>query len=160
MSTIESQAPQANPAAIAAILNDPRDEPLRNKATRVALEVLKLAPDLPGAGTEIMLTSLARYNGNSYVACSTSNNTVLFFGKHAMVLSNTDGGHVPWVSTDNMNVPDMTFFKCRVRIDDGLSAHLLAYIETLMHAERLATEAAVAHLGEGQEEDACSAPAP
>lgn len=160
MSIIESQAPQANPAAIAVILNDPRDEPLRNKATRVALEVLKLVPDLPGAGTEIMLTSLARYNGNSYVACSTSYSTVLFFGKHAMVLSNKDGGHVPWVSTDKMNVPDMTFFKCRVRIDDGLSVDLLAYIETMMRAERLAVDAALAHLGDEQVENECSAPAP
>lgn len=160
MNTIESQAPQANPAAIAVILNDPRDEPLRNKATRVALEVLELVPDLPRAGTEIMMTSLARYNGNRYVACSTSYSTVLFFGKHAMVLSNKDGGHVPWVSTDKMNVPDMTFFKCRVRIDDGLSAHLLAYIETMMHAERVAADAALAHLGDEQEEDDCSVPAP
>jgi len=160
MSTIESQAQRANPAAIAAILSDPRDEPLRNKATRVALEVLKLVPDLPGAGTEIMLTSLARYAGNSYVACSTSYSTVLFFGKHAMVLANKDGGHVPWVSTDKMNVPDMTFFKCRVRVDDGLADHLLGYIQTMMQAERLAAEAALAHGAAELEEDECSAPAP
>lgn len=160
MSTIESQAPQANRAAIAAILNDSRDEPLRNKATRVALEVLKQVPDLRSADTEIMLTSLARYAGNSYVACNTSYNTVLFFGKHAMVLSNKDGGYVPWVSSDKMNVPDMTFFKCRVRIDDGLSSHLRGYIETMMYAERLAADPALAYLGDEKEEDECSAPSP
>jgi len=160
MSTIESQAQQANPEAIAAILNDPRDEPLRNKATRVALEVLKRVPDLPGAGNPIMLTSLARYAGNSYVACSTSHNTVLFFGKHAMVLANQAGGYVPWVSTDKMNVPDMSFFKGRVRVPDGLAAHLLTYIEDMMRAESLAAKAALTHAAEEQEEDECSAPAP
>lgn len=160
MSTIESQAQRADPTAIAAILIDPRDEPLRNKATRIALEVLKLVPDLPGAGTEIMLTSLARYAGNSYVACSTSYSTVLFFGKHAMVLSNKDGGHVPWVNTGKISVPDMTFFKCRVRVDDGLADHLLGYIQALMHAERLAADAALANVGHEMEEDECSSPAP
>ncbi|MBY0240068.1 MAG: hypothetical protein K2X55_12205 [Burkholderiaceae bacterium] len=160
MSTIESQAQRANPAAISAILSDPRDEPLRNKATRVALEVLKLVPDLPSAGNEIMLTSLARYAGNSYVACSTSCSTVLFLGKHAMVLANKDGGHVPWVSTDKMNVPDMAFFECRIRVDDGLADHLLGYIEKMMRAEHLAAEAALAHGAAEQEEGERCAPAP
>lgn len=160
MSTLKSHAQRANPAVIAAILSDPQDEPLRNKATRVALEVLKLVPDLPGAGNEIMLTSLARYAGNSYVACSTSYSTVLFFGKHAMVLANKNGGHVPWVSTDKMNVPDMAFFECRVRVDDGLADHLLDYIQTMMRAERVAAEAALAHGADDKEEDECGAPAP
>lgn len=159
MSTIESHAQSANPAAIAAILHDPQDEPLRNKATRVALELLKLVPDLPGVGTEIMLTSLAHYAGKSYVACSTWYSTVLFFGKHAMVLANKDGGHVPWVRTDKMNVPDMSFFKCRVRVDDGLADHLLGYIQTMMRAEHMAVEAALTS-GVDELEDQCSTPAP
>lgn len=159
MTTTESQAPVANPAAIAAILNDTRDEPLRNKATRVALEILKLVPDLPGPRSEIMLTSLACYAGNSYVACSTSNATVLFMGKHAFVLARDDGLNVPWVSTDKLNVPDMTFFKSRVRVDDNLSAHLLGYVETLMQAERVAADAALA-LAHAAEEDECEAPTP
>jgi hypothetical protein len=160
MSRIESHAQRANSAAIAAILNDTQDEPLRNKATRVALEVLKLAPDLPGAENQIMLTSLARYAGKSYVACSTAHGTVLFLGKHAMVLANPAGGYVPWVNTDKMSVPDMTFFKCRIRVDDGLALHLLGYIETMMHAEQLAAAAALAQAADEQEEDECSAPAP
>lgn len=155
MNHIESQARRADPTAIAAILNDPCDEPLRNKATRVALEILKLAPDLPGAKQDIMLTSLARYAGKTYVACSTAHHTTLFMGKHAFVLARDTGGYVPWVATENMNVPDMSFFKYRVRVDDRLSEHLVAYVNDLMTAERLAVAAAVDH-----EEDECSAPAP
>lgn len=160
MSNNESQAQRPSPTAIAAILSDLRDAPLRNKATRIAVEVLKLVPDLPGDGTEIMLTSLARYAGNSYVACSTASSTVLFFGKHAIVLTNKDGGHVPWVNTDRMSVPDMTFFKRRVRVEDGLADQLLGYIQATMHADRLAADTALANVGHEMEEDECSSPAP
>jgi hypothetical protein len=159
MVTTESQAPIANPAAIAAILNDTRDEPLRNKDTRIALEILKLVPDLSSPPCEIMLTSLARYAGNTYVACSSSTATVLFMGKHAFILARDDGLSVPWVSTDKLNVPDMGFFKCRVRVNDGLSAHLLLYIKTLMQAERMAADAALA-LAHAAADDECDAPAP
>lgn len=157
MTPTESQALGADPAAIAAILNDPYDEPLRNKATRVALEILKLVPDLPGPSSEIMLTSLARYAGNTYVACSAASATVLFMGKHAFVLARDDGADVPWVHTDKLSVPDMGFFKSRIRVDDMLSAHLLGYVETLMQAEKVAVGAALAHAAE---EDECAAPAP
>lgn len=157
MNNLESQARRADPVAIAAILNDPCDDPLRNKATRVALEILKLAPDLPGAKQDVMLTSLARYAGKTYVACSTAHQTTLFMGKHAFVLARDTGGYVPWVATENMNVPDMSFFKCRVRVDDRLSEHLVAYVNDLITAERRAVDAA---LDLDHEEDECSAPAP
>lgn len=157
MNNLESQAQRADPAAIAAILNDPRDEPLRNKATRVALEILKLVPDLPGAKNDVMLTSLARYAGKTYVTCSTTHHTTLFMGKHAFVLAKDTGGYVPWVATENMNVPDMTFFKCRIRVDDRLAGHLTTYARDLMAAERLAADAALALV---VEEDECDAPAP
>lgn len=153
MHPTENQSPRANPAAIAAILSDVRDEPLRNKATRVALEILKLVPGM-NQRSPIMMTSLARYAGNSYVACSNHERTVLFMGKHAFVLSRDDGG-VPWVNSERMYVPDMTYFKGRVRIDDDLSEHLLEYVETLMEAERRAVEVALDH---APEENQCHAP--
>lgn len=157
MLPIQSQAPDANRAAIAAILSDVHDEPLRNKATRVALEILKQVPDLPVSRGEVMLTSLARYAGNSFVACSTSNTTVLFMGKHAFVLASDGRANVPWISTDKLNVPDMSFFKYRVRVDDDLSSRLLGYVQALMQAEQLAADAALAHAAEQEESDA---PAP
>jgi len=155
MHPLESQAPRADSAAIAAILNDVRDEPLRNKATRIALEVLKQVQGM-NQRSPIMMTSLARYAGNSYVACSNHERTVLFMGKHAFVLSRDDGG-VPWVNSERMYVPDMTYFKGRVRIDDGLSEQLLEYVEVLMEAERRAVEVALEY---GGEEEPCHAPAP
>jgi len=156
MHPLENQAPRADSATIAAILSDARDEPLRNKATRVALEILKLVPGMASQRSPIMMTSLARYAGSSFVACSNHERTVLFMGKHAFVLSSFDRG-VPWVNNERMHVPDMTYFKGRVRIDDGLSAQLLRYVEVLMEAERRAVEVALEYAGD---EEACSAPAP
>lgn len=148
---IESQAHRADSAAIAAILKDTRDEPLRNKATRVALEVLKRVEGEVDQGGEIMLTSLAHYAGKSHVVCSTARNTVLFMGKHAFVLARENGDGVPWVSNERMHVPDMTFFHARVRIDDGLSENLMEYVEDLMDQAREAVEHMV-------EDDHCHAP--
>lgn len=156
MHPLECQAQRANSAAIAAILNDARDEPLRNKATRIALHVLAQVPGMAGPHSEIMMTSLARYQGQSYVACSNNERTVLFMGKHAFVLSRDDGG-VPWIDNERMHVPDMSYFKGRVRIDDGLSEQLLEYVEVLMEAERRAVEVALDYAGE---EEPCHAPAP
>ena len=156
MHPIESQAQRADPAAIATILNDIRDEPLRNKATRIALEVLKQVPGMAELRSQIMMTSLARYLGKSYVACSNQERTVLFMGKHAFVLSRDDAG-VPWVNNERMNVPDMGYFKGRVRLNDGLSEPLLLYVEVLMEAERQAVAVA---LGYAAEEEQCYAPAP
>ena len=156
MHPFESQAPRANSTKIAAILNDVRDEPLRNKATRIALEVLKQVPGMADQRSQIMMTSLARYADASYVACSNHERTVLFMGKHAFVLSRDDGG-VPWVDNDRMNVPDMGYFKGRVRLDDGLSEQLLHYVQTLMEAERRAVEVALDY---APDEEQCHAPAP
>lgn len=156
MNPLESQAPRADSAAIAAILNDVRDEPLRNKATRIALHVLAQVPGMANQRSDIMMTSLARYAGNSYVACSNHERTVLFMGKHAFVLSRDDGG-VPWVNSERMSVPDMSYFKGRVRLDDGLSEQLLGYVEVLMEAERRAVELALDYVGE---DEPCHAPAP
>lgn len=148
-----SQAQRADSAAIAAILHDSQDEPLRNKATRIAHEVLKQVPGIVGQHGKIMMTSLARYSGKSYVACSNHAYTVLFMGKHAFVLGREEGGNIPWVSNERMNVPDMTYFKCRVLLDGGLSEHLLAYVEALMQDQRAAVAAALA-----PEEEPCDAP--
>jgi hypothetical protein len=157
MHPTESHAPCANPTCIAAILDDAHDEPLRNKATRVAVEILKLVSDLPGERNDIMMTSLASYGGRNYVACSNTRATVLFMGKHAFVLALDGTGLVPWVDTDKMNVPDMSFFKSRVRVEDHLSDRLLQYVETLMRAERVAVASALDYAVEDEEHDA---PAP
>lgn len=156
MNPLESQAQRADSAAIAAILNDVRDEPLRNKATRIALHVLTQVPGMAEQRSNIMMTALARYAGKSYVACSNHERTVLFMGKHAFVLSRDDGS-VPWVNSERMYVPDMSYFKGRVRIDDGLSEQLLKYVEVLMEAELRAVELALEYAGE---EEPCDAPAP
>jgi len=156
MNPLESQAPRADSGAIAAILNDVRDEPLRNKATRIALHVLALVPSMAEQRNSIMMTSLARYAGTSFVACSNNERTVLFMGKHAFILSRDDGG-VPWVDSERMYVPDMSYFKGRVRIDDGLSEQLLEYVEVLMEAEQRAVEVALEHAAE---DEPCHWPAP
>lgn len=155
MNPLESRAPRANSAAIAAILTDARDEPLRNKATRIALHVLALVPGMPNQRSDIMMTSLARYAGKSYVACSNHDRTVLFMGKHAFVLSRDDGV-VPWVNSERMYVPDMSYFKGRVRLDEGVSEQLLECVEVLMEAERRAVEVALEYSGE---DEPCHAPA-
>lgn len=156
MNPLESQAHRADSAAITAILTDARDESLRNKATRIALHVLALVPGMANRRSDIMMTSLAHYAGKSYVACSNNERTVLFMGKHAFVLSRDDGG-VPWVNSERMYVPDMSHFKGRVRLDDGLSEQLLEYVEVLMEAERRAVEVALEYAGE---EEPCHAPTP
>jgi hypothetical protein len=156
MNPFESQARRADSATIAAIMNDACDEPLRNKATRMALYVLTQVPGLAEQRSNIMMTSLAHYADKSYVACSNHEHTVLFMGKHAFALSRDDGG-VPWVDSERMYVPDMTYFKGRVRIDDGLSDQLLEYVEVLMENERRAVEVALEYVGG----DECSpVPAP
>jgi hypothetical protein len=139
----EIQAPSANPVTIAAIMDDAHDEPLRNKATRVAVEILKQVPDLPGKRNDIMMTALASYGGRDHVVCSNTRATVVFMDKHAFVLAQDGGGLVPWVDAANMHAPDMSFFKCRVQVEDQLADRLLQYVETLMRAEHAAVAAAL-----------------
>ena len=151
-----SQVLTADPAAIAAIMADPHDDPLHNKATRIAREVLKQASTIAeaGAGQGVLFTSLAHYAGEHLVVCRNEKATVLFIGKHAIVLSVDEGGEVPWVRNERMNVPDIGFFDCRVRIDDGLSEKLSLYVQAWMREEQLAVERALDH------EEQYSAPAP
>ncbi len=156
MPTTASQAPTANPATIAAIMDDAHDEPLRNKATRVAVEILKQVPDLPGRRNDIMMTALASHGGRDYVVCSNTRATVVFMDKHAFVLAQDGGGLVPWVDAANMHAPDMSFFKCRVQVEDQLADRLLQYVETLMRAERAAVAAAL----DPTDDDEHQAPAP
>lgn len=156
MHPTKSQAPSASPATIAAIMDDTHDEPLRNKATRVAVEILKLVPDLPGKRNDIMMTALARHGERDYVVCSNTRATVVFMGKHAFVLAQDGGGLVPWVDAANMHAPDMSFFNCRVQVEDQLADHLLQYVETLMRAERAAVAAAL----DSTDDDEHQAPAP
>ncbi|MEX5747494.1 hypothetical protein [Massilia sp. X63] len=152
----ESQPPSANPATIAAIIDDAHDEPLRNKATRVAVEILKQVPDLPGKRNDIMMTAVARHGGRDYVVCSNTRATVLFMGKHAFVLAQDGGGLVPWVDAANMYAPDMSFFKGRVQVEDQLADRLLQYVETLMRAEHAAVAAAL----DSPDDEEHQAPAP
>lgn len=156
MHQLLSQAPRADTAAISTILMDACDEPLRNKATRIAQHVLTHVPGMAEQRGDIMMTTLARYKEQSYVVCSSHEITVLFMGKHAFVLARDDGS-VPWAISARMYMPDMGYFKGRVRIDNGLSEQLLEYVELLMEAERRAGEVALEYAGE---EEPCHAPTP
>lgn len=156
MHQLLSQAPRADTAAISTILMDACDEPLRNKATRIAQHVLTHVPGMAEQRGDIMMTTLARYKEQSYVVCSSHESTVLFMGKHAFVLARDDGS-VPWAISARMYMPDMGYFKGRVRINDGLSEQLLEYVEVLMEAERRAVEVALEYAGE---EEPCHAPTP
>jgi hypothetical protein len=130
--------------AITAIMADPTDDPMCNKATRIAHEILKLVRGAAFEGGPFMITSLAQFNGRNFVACSCFHHTVLFMGKHALVLTRDEGSMVPWVTTDRFNVPDMVYFDCRIRVDDGLSDALETYVKGLMARETAAINAAAA----------------
>lgn len=77
----------ADAAAIAAILADTHDDPMCNKAVRVAHEILRQVPGAAFDAEPFMLAGLARIGDQEYVACNCYYHSVLILEKCAFVYS-------------------------------------------------------------------------
>lgn len=131
----------ADRAAIAAILADTQDDPMCNKAVRVAHEVLRQVSGAAFEAEPFMLTGLARVGDQEYAACSCFYHTVLILEDWAFVFSRDEGGMVPWHTMDNFVLPQMDYFDCRVEIEPGTRQALLSYVrEQLEQHEATAAE--------------------
>ena len=121
----------ANAAAIAAILADTQDDPMCNKAVRVAHEILRQVPGAAFEAEPFMLTGLARIGDQEYVACNCFYHSVLILEKCAFVYSTEEGGMVPWHDRSRLRMPYMDHFDCSVAIDPSVSEALLSYVREL-----------------------------
>ncbi len=121
----------ANAAAIAAILADTQDDPMCNKAVRVAHEILRQVPGAAFEAEPFMLTGLARIGDQEYVACNCFYHSVLILEKCAFVYSTEEGGMVPWHNRPRIQMPYMDHFDCSVAIDPSVSQTLLSYVREL-----------------------------
>lgn len=122
----------ADHAAITAILADTQDDPMYNKAVRVAHEVLRQVRGAAFEGQPFMLTGLARVGDQEYAACSCFYHTVVILEDWAFVFSRDEGGMVPWHTKDNFALPQMDYFDCRVAIEPGTRQALLSYVREQM----------------------------
>lgn len=149
---VYTSAQPANRAAIAEILADVQDDPMCNKAVRIAHEVLRQVPGAAFDGEPFMLTGIARVGDQQYVACNCFYHTVLILEDWAFVYSREEGGMVPWLDTPKVAMPKMDYFDSRVAIEPGLRSTLLAYVRQLQD-QRQASQSE-----HGAEEEALSAP--
>jgi hypothetical protein len=127
-----TSAHPADRAAIAAILADTVDDPMCNKAVRVAHEVLRQVPGAAFDGAPFMLTGLARVGDKEYVACTCFYHTVLVLEDVAFVYTTDEGGMVPWMDHPRVSLPRMDYFDCRVALDPTVHPTLLPYVKDLM----------------------------
>ena len=127
-STLPRTANPADRAAIAAILADTHDDPMCNKAVRVAHEVLRQAAGAAFEAQPFMLTGLARVGDQEYAACSCFYHTVLILEDWAFVFSRDEGGMVPWMDGPKFSMPQLDYFDSRVAIEPGLRQTLLSYV--------------------------------
>lgn len=140
--TLPRTANPADRAAIAAILADTQDDPMCNKAVRVAHEVLRQVSGAAFEAQPFMLTGLARFGDQEYAACSCFYHTVLILEDWAFVFSRDEGGMVPWHTKNNFTLPQMEYFDCRVEIEPGTRGALLSYVrEQLVQHQAGAAEA-------------------
>lgn len=130
-SSLSESARPADAAAIAAILADSHDDPMCNKAVRIAHEVLRQVPGAAFAGEPFMLTGMARVGEQEYVACNCFYHSVLFLENCAFVYSTEEGGMVPWVDSPKVSMPRMAYFDCTVAIEPGVRDQLAAYVREL-----------------------------
>lgn len=121
----------ADAAAIAAILADTQDDPMCNKAVRVAHEILRQVPGAAFDGEPFMLTGLARIGDQEYVACNCYYHSVLILEKSAFVYSTEEGGMVPWHDRPCLQMPYMDHFDFSVAIDPSVGRALLSYVREL-----------------------------
>lgn len=128
----ETSEHPADRAAIAAILADTQDDPMCNKAVRIAHEVLRQVPGAAFDGEPFMLTGLARVGDTEYVACTCFYHTVLIVENSAFVFTTEEGGMVPWMDRPRLCLPRMDYFDCRVEIDPSVHPTLLPYVKDLM----------------------------
>ena len=129
---VNTSAHPADRAAIAAILADADDNPMCNKAVRVAHEALRQVPGAAFDGEPFMLTGLARIGDEEYIACTCFYHTVLIVEDWAFVYTTEEGGMVPWIDKPRIYMPRMEYFDCRVAIDPSVRATLLPYVRELM----------------------------
>lgn len=122
----------ADRSAIAAIFADPNDDPMFNKITRVAHEVLR---QVPGSAAEpFMLISEATFGKRTLITCSCFYHTVVFLEKSALVLSREEGGMIPWVQVEKLCVPDISYLDTRVRLPEGVTGKLTSYFDDMVAA--------------------------
>jgi hypothetical protein len=129
---INTSAQPADRAAIAAILADAHDDPMCNKAVRIAHEVLRQVRGAAFDGEPFMLTGLARIGDAEYVACTCFYHTVLILEDWAFVYTAEEGGMVPWMDGPKVCMPRMDYFDCRVAIDPSVRPALLPYVHELI----------------------------
>lgn len=129
---INTSAQPADRAAVAAILADTQDDPMCNKAVRIAHEVLRQVRGAAFDGEPFMLTGLARIGDTEHVACTCFYHTVLILEEWAFVYTTEEGGMVPWMDSPRMSMPRLDYFDCRVAIDPSVSPTLLPYVRDLI----------------------------
>lgn len=134
----------ADRAAIAAILADTDDDPMCNKAVRIAHEVLRQVPGAAFDGEPFMITGLARVGDQEYVACTCFYHTVLVLEDVAFVYTTEEGGMVPWMDHPRACLPRMDYFDCRVALDPTVHPTLLPYVKDLMLQHQVVPAEAVA----------------
>lgn len=132
--TTRPAIPGPDSARVAEILSDPHDDPMENKAVRLAHDVLRQVPGAAFGGEPFMLTTLGRFSGQEAVVCSCFYHSVVFLGKHALVYTREEGNMVPWVSAPGFEMPDIDYFDSRVTLPDGVSAKLVSYVHEQMKA--------------------------
>jgi len=132
----DTSAQPADRAVIAAILADSQDDPMCNKAVRIAHEVLRQVPGAAFDGEPFMLTGLARVGDTEYVACTCFYHTVLIVENSAFVFTTEEGGMVPWMDRPRLCLPRMDYFDCRVEIDPSVHPTLLPYVKNLMQQDQ------------------------
>jgi hypothetical protein len=130
--TPNTSALPADRSAIAAILADSRDDPMCNKAVRIAHEVLRQVRGAAFDGEPFMLTGLAKIGHAEYVACNCFYHTVLILEDWAFVYTAEEGGMVPWIDKPRIAMPRMDYFDCRVEIDPSVRPALLTYVRDLI----------------------------
>lgn len=140
----DTSAQPADRAAIAAILADTHDDPMCNKAVRIAHEVLRQVRGAAFDGEPFMITGLARVGDKEYVACTCFYHTVLVLEDFAFVYTTEEGGMVPWMDTPRVCLPRMDYFDCRVEIDPTVHPALLPYVKDLMQQHQEAQAEPVA----------------
>lgn len=128
----------ADAAAIAAILADTHDDPMCNKAVRVAHEILRQVPGAAFDAEPFMLTGLARIGDQEYVACNCYYHSVLILEKAAFVYTTEEGGMVPWHDRPSFQMPYMDHFDCSVAIEPSAAQALLNYVRELAAQHRTA----------------------
>lgn len=142
----------ADAAAIAAILADTHDDPMCNKAVRIAHEILRQVPGAAFDSEPFMLTGLARIGDQEYVACNCYYHSVLILEKSAFVYSTEEGGMVPWHDRPRLQMPRMEHLDCSVAIDPSISKALLSYVR------ELAAQHQEVELNESLEQEPSTAP--